>query len=169
MTEIALNGYRAYVEEFGDGAPVVLVHGLGGTGTDIWKHQIADLAREFTVVAYDLRGSGQSETTPGPYTIDLLVDDLRALVEKLALDGVALVGHSMGGSIVLAYASRYPDGVRAVVGVGAPAELPDAARRAWPTGRRRSRRRAWERWPRRLPRTASPPPSASRTRRSSRS
>ena len=128
MTEIALNGYRAYVEEFGDGAPVVLVHGLGGTGTDIWKHQIADLAREFTVVAYDLRGSGQSETTPGPYTIDLLVDDLRALVEKLALDRVALVGHSMGGSIVLAYASRYPEEVRAVVGVGAPAELPDAAR-----------------------------------------
>ena len=112
MTTVALNGYDAYVEEFGTGSPVVLVHGLGGTGTDIWKHQIADLAREFRVVAYDLRGSGQSETTPGPYTIDLLVDDLRALVEALSLGRVALAGHSMGGSVVLSYAARFPDDVR---------------------------------------------------------
>ena len=75
-----LNGHRAHVEEFGAGPPVVLVHGLGGTGAGIWRRQIADLAGSFRVVAYDLRGSGQSEVTPGPYTIDLLADDLRALV-----------------------------------------------------------------------------------------
>jgi 3-oxoadipate enol-lactonase len=106
----------------------VLVHGLGGTGADIWKHQIADLAAEFRVIAYDLRGSGRSEVTPGPYTIDLLADDLRALVDALGLGRVALVAHSMGGSIALAYAARHPGDVRAVVGVGTPVSLPDQAR-----------------------------------------
>ena len=85
----------------------MLVHGLGGTGSEIWRGQVADLAAEFRVIAYDLRGSGQSEITPGPYTINLLADDLRALVDALGLGRVAIVGHSMGGSITLAYAARY--------------------------------------------------------------
>lgn len=129
MGEIQAGGIRVYVEEHGSGKPLVLVHGLGGTGTDIWKKQIAELARDFHVVAYDLRGSGRSETTPGPYTIELLSDDLAALVEALGLGRVALMGHSMGGSVVLHYAATRPDAVRAVVGVGAPpARLPDQAR-----------------------------------------
>jgi 3-oxoadipate enol-lactonase len=106
----------------------VLVHGLGGTAADVWKHQVHDLAAEFRVIAYDLRGSGRSEVTPGPYTIDLLADDLSALVDALALGRVALVAHSMGGSIALAYAARCPGDVRAVVGVGTPAGFPDQAR-----------------------------------------
>jgi 3-oxoadipate enol-lactonase len=106
----------------------VLVHGLGGTGAGIWKHQIPALAAGFRVVAYDLRGSGASEVTPGPYSIDLLADDLRALVGQLGLGPVALVAHSMGGSIALAYAARHPADVLALVGIGAPAEFPDQAR-----------------------------------------
>jgi pimeloyl-ACP methyl ester carboxylesterase len=103
----------------------VLVHGLGGTGTDIWKKLIAPLAEEFRVVIYDLRGSGKSAVTPGPYSIELLADDLDALVSALGFDRVALVGHSLGGGIVLQHAASRPDRVRAVVGVGAVAELPD--------------------------------------------
>jgi 3-oxoadipate enol-lactonase len=106
----------------------VLVHGLGGTGAGIWRRQIGDLAGSFRVIAYDLRGSGQSEVTPGPYTIDLLADDLRALSAALELGRFALAAHSMGGSIALAYASRHPGDVRALVGIGAPAEFPDQAR-----------------------------------------
>jgi len=125
MTEIEINGVRTYYDEYGSGAPVVLVHGLGGTGTDIWKKQIADLAHDFRVVVYDLRGSGRSEVTPGPYTIELLASDLDALVQALGLGRVALMGHSMGGSIVLEYAATRPDSVRAVVAVAAPTELPE--------------------------------------------
>ena len=106
----------------------MLVHGLGGTGTLLWRSQIADLAAEARVIAYDLRGSGQSEVTPGPYTIDLLADDLRSLVDALELGRVALLAHSLGGSIALAYASRSPASVRALVGVGAPVGFPDQAR-----------------------------------------
>jgi 3-oxoadipate enol-lactonase len=106
----------------------VLVHGLGSTGTHLWGSQIADLAPEARVIAYDLRGSGESEITPGPYTIDLLADDLRSLVDALQLGHVALLAHSLGGSIALAYAARSPASVRALVGVGAPVGFPDQAR-----------------------------------------
>jgi pimeloyl-ACP methyl ester carboxylesterase len=106
----------------------VLVHGLGGTGAGIWRRQLADLAAGFRVIAYDLRGSGASEVTPGPYSIDLLAEDLRALVDELGLGRTALVGHSMGGSVALAYAARYRGDVLAVVGIGAPTTLPDQAR-----------------------------------------
>ena len=128
MPEATVNGARLSYAEYGTGPPVVLVHGLGGTGTDIWKHVIAELAEEFRVVVYDLRGSGSSEATPGPYTIDLLQHDLDALVQALDLGPVGLVGHSLGGGIVLAQAARHPDRVRAVVGAGAVTTLPDAGR-----------------------------------------
>jgi 3-oxoadipate enol-lactonase len=106
----------------------VVVHGLGGTGAEIWKHQIPELAADFRVVSYDLRGSGQSEVSPGPYSIGLLCDDLRALVDELNLERVALVAHSMGGSIALLYAARYSGDVAALVGIGAPAAFPEQAR-----------------------------------------
>lgn len=128
MTELVLNGHRASVAVYGAGPPLVLVHGLGGTAAAIWKHQIAELAGSYRVIAYDLRGSGSSEVTEGPYSIELLTADLRALVEMLELGEVSLVGHSMGGSIVLSYAATYPEDVRALVGVGAPTRLPDEAR-----------------------------------------
>jgi 3-oxoadipate enol-lactonase len=128
MTDLEIDGCRLFVEERGSGAPVVLVHGLGGTARDIWKYQLPELAAEFRAVAFDLRGSGASDVTPGPYTIDLFVEDLRALVEALDLGRVALVGHSMGGAITLAYAARFRDDVSAVVAIGAPASFPDAAR-----------------------------------------
>lgn len=89
---------------------------------------IADLAADYRVVAYDLRGSGRSEATPGPYTIDLLVEDLDGLLAALDLGPAFLVGHSLGGGIVLGEAAAHPERARAVVGVGAVVELPEAGR-----------------------------------------
>lgn len=128
MAEITVNGVRTWYEEEGSGEPVVLVHGLGGTGQDIWKKVIAELAGSFRVLAYDLRGSGKSDAPPGPYTVAGLADDLQTLLVALGYDRVAVVGHSMGGGIALELARRDPRRVRAVVGVGAVAELPEQGR-----------------------------------------
>src|SRR5581483_3309021 len=110
----------------GSGPPVVLIHGLGGTSASIWKHLPGDLAAEFDVVTYDIRGAGGSERVPGPYSLDDFVADLRGLVEELGLERPALVGHSFGGSIALAYAARYPGEAAAVVSAGGPVVLPEA-------------------------------------------
>jgi 3-oxoadipate enol-lactonase len=125
MTEIEVNGARTYYAEQGSGDPVVLVHGLGGTGKDIFKRLLAPLSEQHRVIAYDLRGSGQSSVTPGPYAVELLADDLDALLTVLGLDTVTLVGHSLGGGIVLHYAATRPDRARAVVGIGAVTRLPE--------------------------------------------
>ena len=128
MAEIVVNGVRTWYEEVGTGEPVVLVHGLGGTGQDIWKKVLAELAESFRVVAYDVRGSGRSDAPPGPYTVGGLADDLQALLVTLGYERVAIVGHSMGGGVALELAGRDPARVRAVVGVGAVAELPEQGR-----------------------------------------
>jgi pimeloyl-ACP methyl ester carboxylesterase len=124
---IELDGFEAYVEQRGDGRPLILVHGLGG-GTSIWQKVAGTLAERFRVIAYDLRGLGQSGTPSPPYTLDQLVGDLHGLVTELALGRVALLGHSLGGAVVLAYAAEHPERVNAVVGVAAPSFTPEAQR-----------------------------------------
>jgi 3-oxoadipate enol-lactonase len=106
----------------------VLIHGLGGTSGTIWRHLAGELEPEFTVVTYDLRGTGGSGRPTGPYSLDDFVDDLRSLVEHLGLERPALVGHSFGGSIALAYAAQYPEEVAALVVAGGPVVLPEQGR-----------------------------------------
>lgn len=107
---------------------VVLVHGLGGTSKGIWGQVVPSLEADFAVVTYDLRGTGKGGRPPGPYSLDDFVGDLRNVVEEL--DRPALVGHSFGGSIALAYAARYPDEVAAVVSAGGPVVLPEQGQQA---------------------------------------
>ena len=125
MKAIDVNGLQTAYLDQGSGDPVVLVHGLGGTASAIFKHLLAPLSERYRVVAYDLRGSGRSSVTPGPYTVELLAEDLDALLAELDLDAVMLIGHSLGGGIVLEYAATRPDRVRAVVGIGAVTGLPE--------------------------------------------
>jgi len=127
MAEIEVNGVLTYYEERGSGTPLVLMHGLGGS-TELWKHVAGPLAEDFRVVMYDLRGSGRTATPPGPYSFDQLVADLDGVIEALGLGRVLLMGHSMSGALVLAYAAAHPEKVLGAVGVGAPAQIPDGGR-----------------------------------------
>ncbi len=113
-----------YVEEHGDGEPVLLITGLGYAVWS-WAKQIPSLAERFRVVAFDNRGTGRSPKTAGPYSIDGLADDAAGV-----LDGrrAHVVGHSMGGYIALTLALRHPDLVRSLVlagtGGGGPGYVP---------------------------------------------
>ena len=128
MAQLELHGLQVHYEERGSGPPLVLVHGLGGS-TALWRDVDGDLARDFRVVAYDMRGAGRTASgPPGPVAFEQLVGDLLALIEGLDLGPVSLVGHSLGGTVVLALAAGHPEHVAAVVGVGAPAELPEQSR-----------------------------------------
>jgi pimeloyl-ACP methyl ester carboxylesterase len=121
---IALAGFDAFYEEHGSGAPLVLVHGLGAS-TAIWQKVVGPLAEHFRVIAYDLRGLGRSTTPPPPYSMAQLLGDLQRLVDSLGLERFGLVGHSLGGAIVLAYALEHPERVAAVVGIAAPSRTTD--------------------------------------------
>jgi 3-oxoadipate enol-lactonase len=126
MATVEINGHRANVAIEGDGPAVVLVHGLTGSIEGTWGPIRRDLATDHRVVAYDLRGAGASEVTPGPYSLDLLAADLVDLVGVLDLGAPMLVGHSLGGAIALAAAAE--GAASRVVAAGMALELPEQAR-----------------------------------------
>lgn len=123
--KIGVDGCEISYEITGDGPPVVLIHGLGGS-TVIWAGVRDSLAeRGHCVVALDLRGSGAS-LEPEPreaLTLSRWAADLRAVLEELGLRRPALVGHSLGASIAVKYALRWEDDVAALVLMGADPEL----------------------------------------------
>ena len=126
MPELDSGGVKTYYEDSGSGPSLVLVHGLGAS-TALWSKVAPELAKEFRLVTYDLRGSGRTPAT-GSTTLSELVDDLRRLVAELDLGPSLVMGHSIGGSVALAHAAAHPEQVRAVVGIGAPSGLPAAGR-----------------------------------------
>lgn len=108
-----MNGVRLLVEESGDGAPMVLVHGSWGD-RQTWAFVEEDLARSFRVVSYDRCGNSGSEDRPDPGSRRDDEDDLAALIEDRELAPAHLVGNSFGASIALGLATRRPDLIRSI-------------------------------------------------------
>ena len=99
------------------GVPVVLIHGFPFSHK-MWTFpggQTEALAARYRVIAYDVRGHGESEIGDGHYTIELFVDDLIGLLDHLGISKAVLVGLSMGGYIALRATERHPDRVRGLV------------------------------------------------------
>jgi 3-oxoadipate enol-lactonase len=115
MSEIKINNTSIFYIKEGDGAEtVVFAHGL------LWSHkmfmdQFNELKKKYTVIAYDHRGQGQSEVSPGAYSIDLLTDDAKALIELLSDKPVHFVGLSMGGFIGMRLAARHPGLLKSLI------------------------------------------------------
>jgi pimeloyl-ACP methyl ester carboxylesterase len=106
------SGLKVRVVERGDpdSPPVVLVHGWG-CSVYVFRRNMPALAEGgFRAIAVDLKGHGLSDKpiAPDEYTIDSLVEHLRDILDALALDRSALAGHSLGGSLIYHFASRYP-------------------------------------------------------------
>lgn len=96
MPDITLNRIRA-----GDGAPpIVFVHGFLCRHQD-WRHQVAHFRENYTVVACDLRGHGDSLRGKAPMTIETVGGDVARMLGEEDLRGAILVGHSMGCRVVM--------------------------------------------------------------------
>jgi non-heme chloroperoxidase len=96
-----------YYEDHGSGSPVVLIHGWPLNG-DAWEKQTAALlAAGHRVITYDRRGFGRSSKPATGYNYDTFAADLDALLSALDLDGVSLVGHSMGTGEITRYIGKY--------------------------------------------------------------
>jgi len=95
----------------GSGPPVVLLHGFG-FDSRMWDEHVSRLSNRYAVVQYDLRGFGHSTAGRDSYSHS---DDLKALVDGLGLERVALVGLSVGGGAALNFSIQYPERVWALV------------------------------------------------------
>lgn len=112
-----VNGVKHHYRSSGEGPPVVLVHGLGGT-LDIW-HGVAELlSLHHHVVALDLRGHGRTGAGRAQFSIKSWSQDVAALMAELELPAATVVGHSMGSLIAQHLAVTTPELVDQLVLVG---------------------------------------------------
>jgi pimeloyl-ACP methyl ester carboxylesterase len=117
------------IDEGGEGPVIVLMHGLAGC-KELWRETLEPLRRSgYRAIAFDHRGHGESPDIPSPWSIGDLATDLLHLLDRLDLEKVCLVGHSMGGRAMFAFAIDHPDRVTGLVAVGAQSEAPRAVYR----------------------------------------
>jgi non-heme chloroperoxidase len=102
--------FSLFYTDYPGNEPVVFVHAWALNG-DMWSYQLTDLmAAGFRCVTYDRRGHGRSDRPPTGYDIDTLADDLAAVIERLDLSDITLIGHSMGAAEAVRYLTRHEAG-----------------------------------------------------------
>ena len=94
----------------GEGPPLILIHGIGASRAT-WATALPLLEAHFTVIAYDLRGHGNSPQPDGRFGLDALVADLEQVRAEVGVEAAHIAGHSLGGMIAPAYARAFPDRV----------------------------------------------------------
>ena len=115
MARVGVNGVTLAVREWpGRGPALVLVHGLTANHT-CWESLAAVLSPDYRVLAWDLRGRGDSDKPERGYSLARHSDDLVGLLGHYGLDQAVLVGHSLGAAIALHFAVHYPDRVTRLV------------------------------------------------------
>ena len=110
-----VNGLTMYVETHGAGRPLILLHGGLGSGEMFGGPVLAALAEHHQVIVPDLQGHGRTADIDRPVDLDLMADDIAALIDHLGLDRPDVVGYSLGGGVAFRTAVRYPDKVGKLV------------------------------------------------------
>lgn len=116
---VTVDGSQIYVEQWGTGDPVLLIHGFGGSSHN-WIPVADGLAERHRLVAPDLRGFGWTERVQDPeaYSLENQVATVLGVLDALEIDRAHVVGHSYGGGVALWLASRQPERVRSLTLVG---------------------------------------------------
>ena len=109
-----LDNFDMYFEVHGDGPPIVLAHGAGGTHMSWWQ-QVPVLSQKYKCITIDHRTFGYSRDVKGGPGRRAFVQDLTGLLDHLEIQKTALVGQSMGGTTVLGFASAHPERVSALI------------------------------------------------------
>jgi pimeloyl-ACP methyl ester carboxylesterase len=109
----AVNGIKVWYAAFGEGEPVVFLHG-GLANANYWGLQIPAVAQHYRTIVMESRGHGRSSRDDRPYGYDLMADDVVALLDFLKIERAAIVGWSDGGILGLDLAIRHPSRVSKV-------------------------------------------------------
>ena len=112
MPEEFINGYRMHYQVYGQGQPLVMIHGGlgGGEGSAAFvEHHASVLSRRFRMIVYDRRAAGRSETPEDGYSIENYDRDLLGLLDHLGVAQAHILGSSAGGPIALRFALDHPE------------------------------------------------------------
>ena len=114
MPVVQINDIQMAYTDTGAGRPVVLIHGYPFNRT-LWNEQIAALSGSYRVIAPDLRGFGESDSSDGPSTMNRLAQDVAALLDHLEIPRVTIGSLSMGGYVTFAFYKQFASRVRALI------------------------------------------------------
>jgi len=140
---ISVNGVELFTVSMGQGVPVVILHGGIGLGHSYMLPAVWEIASEFKAITYDQRGCGHSSPVSlSEITVTKQLEDLENLRQKLGLQRLNLVGHSIGALFALLYFAKYPDTAASLVLANAgPPFIPEMLGLL---GREFARRKTWE-------------------------
>lgn len=106
--EFTYQSSKIFYRVEGTGQTLFLIHGFAEDHS-IWEYQVSALKKDFQLIIPDLPGSGKSPYHPGFSSLEDFADCIRVIAEREQRAGFALVGHSMGGYVTLAFGEKYPD------------------------------------------------------------
>jgi pimeloyl-ACP methyl ester carboxylesterase len=112
---VDVNGVHMYYEVYGDGSPLVLLHGGVMTIELDFAALLPELVTRHTVIAVELQGHGRTADTGRAITPAALASDVVGLLDHLGIDRAHVLGHSLGGGVALELAVSHPDRVRSIV------------------------------------------------------
>jgi 3-oxoadipate enol-lactonase len=111
MPTVRANEIDAFYETQGSGEPLVLIPYLAADQA-CYAFQVADYAKHYTCISVDLRGAGQTSKPPGPYTTELLADDVAAFMQAIGVEQAHVAGLSLGAATGMWLAAKYPQKVK---------------------------------------------------------
>src|SRR6266513_1658380 len=114
-----VNGIKLYHEIYGEGEPLVLIHG-GLTTISEMQGWVQPLAKTWQVIAVEMQGHGRTADTDRPMSFATMGDDIALLLNHLKIPKADLVGHSFGGASAIRAAIQHPDKVRRLVVISSP-------------------------------------------------
>jgi pimeloyl-ACP methyl ester carboxylesterase len=112
--QIELHGRRVIYRVAGSGPPIVLIHGMLNSSSH-WRAVALDLASEYTVIAPDLIGHGDSAAPRGDYSLGAHAASIRDLLAAIGIDRATIVGHSLGGGVAMQFFYQFPQRVDRLV------------------------------------------------------
>ncbi|HAB03261.1 MAG TPA: 3-oxoadipate enol-lactonase [Pseudomonas sp.] len=130
MASFDHRGCSLHYQQYGQGEPLVLLHGLGSSSQD-WELQVPELSLHYRVIVMDIRGHGRSAKPRGGYSIATFSEDLLALLEHLQTGPVHFVGLSMGGMVGFQFAVDHRQWLRSLCIVNSAPQVKRRTLRDW--------------------------------------
>jgi 3-oxoadipate enol-lactonase len=124
MPIVNVNEIEIYYEVHGKGTPLICIGGFTCNRL-MWEDYITPLSAHYQLVLFDNRGSGQTSSPDGPYTIKMLAEDTAGLLKALNLSKCYAIGHSMGGAILQYLCFSYPQLIRKGILANTFAKVPN--------------------------------------------
>jgi 3-oxoadipate enol-lactonase len=114
IPKVNINGVKIYYEVKGNGEPLCLLMGWGGS-IEMWFHQVQLLSKNYELILIDNRGTGRSSKPNISYTMKMFVEDVKAVLDELHVSKLHLLGCSMGGMIAQHFALEYPNMLQSLI------------------------------------------------------